>query len=319
MKAKGLIINLFLLLVSLSLLTVFLEIIFRLPVVKQKTGGNVPALFKWWTPVLSNELNSLGFRDQEHQLQKPDDVIRIIILGDSIVYGQMVEFDQIFPEILEAKLNQELNQKVEIINMGLMGWNTAMQLESLIENGLIYKPDLVIIAFYLNDTQVKRTPRPEEDFKSDRSILPIKKLDQWMDKTFYFYSFIKFRYNRLLENWSLKTSYHDWQKSFYDPNLRGFKQFKLSLEKIQNLSQTNQAETLFVSLNWQPGWDKETKMALAEAEQLSMSTLNMFSSFSKFSLSDIQVSPSDWHPNDKAHQIYASIIKDYIIDNNLID
>lgn len=318
MKSKNITTNLLISLVSLTLFFVALETVFRLPFIQQKTGGNGPALHRWWDNALTLELNSLGFRDQEHQLNKPADTKRILILGDSIVYGQMVELDQIFPEVLEANLNRKNNPKIEVINMGLMGWNTALQLESFVKNGLQFKPDLVIIAFYLNDPQVKRLPRPEEDFHPDRPIIPLISLDQYLDKKSYFYSFAKFRYNRLLEKLGLKTDYYTWQKSFFNPNLRGWKQFAISLEKINTISQANQIDTLFLSLNWQPGWEKETNMALTEAKKLSIPILDMYPYFSQYSYTDLQVSPSDWHPNQQAHQIYADVLTKYLLQHSLI-
>ncbi len=318
MNSKKLLVNLLVSLIGLFVLFLCLELVFRLPLVKQKTGGNVPALHQWWNPVLKTELNSLGFRDQEHQPEKPDQTKRIIILGDSIVYGQMVALESIFPELLEDQLNQKSDTKVEVINMGLCGWNTVMQLESLVENGLKFQPDLVILTFVLNDPQIKQFPRPEEQFDQEKMIIPITFLDTYLDRHSYFYSFVKFRYNRLLENFNLKADYFTTTRTFYQTETRGYQQFIKALEKINQISQQNNTKFLFVNLNWRPGWDKETKMVLDETQKLSMPVLDMHPYFANYSLSDLQVSPSDWHPNQKAHQIYSQVIGDFILKNHFL-
>jgi lysophospholipase L1-like esterase len=276
----------------------------------------VPELYRWRTPVVENEFNSLGFRDKEHQTVKPANTRRIIILGDSIVYGQMVDFEQIFPQVLEKILNEQLTAvNYEVISIARAGWNTQIQLEALMEKGIALDPDLIIVAFVLNDTQIKRNPLPEEDFDQERAIIPFKKVDKYLDRESFLYSFIKFRYNRLLEKVGIKTDYFSHQRTFYNPDFRGWKQFVNALEQINSISRENEAENLFISLNWRPIWEKEAAMALSQAQKLSMPAIDMYPFFKHQSPDNWQVSPSDWHPNAKAHAIYAQAIADYIVAN----
>ena len=51
------------------------------------------------------EINSRGYRDDEHTLQKPSDVFRIAILGDSFTEARQVEFEETYWKQLEAILN----------------------------------------------------------------------------------------------------------------------------------------------------------------------------------------------------------------------
>ena len=44
-----------------------------------------------------NEINSLGFRDREHSLQKPEGVFRVLVLGDSVTEGFGVDFGTCTP------------------------------------------------------------------------------------------------------------------------------------------------------------------------------------------------------------------------------
>jgi len=317
MKTKERTINLLIAIGSLLFLTAILEIIFRFPAIQQQTGGNWPKLKTWMDYVWYNERNSWGFRDREHAYQKPKDTYRILILGDSIAYGQMVEFQDIFPVRLEQKLNETSGQTVEVINMGLMGWNTVEQLQALIVYGLRFQPDLVVIAFYLNDPQVKDNPRFEEIADSERKLLPLTGLDQWLNEKSYFYSFVRWRYNRLLEKLGSKTDYRVWQKSLYNQESRGWQDFEFALNQIVDSSRQAGAEIILVNLNLEDDWEEESVQVKSLADSLNLPSLTMRQYFSKLNYSGLVVSPSDWHPNAQAHQIYARILTDYIADKVL--
>ncbi|MBI1880565.1 MAG: hypothetical protein HYR94_20500, partial [Chloroflexi bacterium] len=49
--------------------------------------------------------NSQGMHDQEHTIDKPDGVFRILMLGDSFVEAQQVEENQTNHHVLEETLN----------------------------------------------------------------------------------------------------------------------------------------------------------------------------------------------------------------------
>src|SRR3984893_15699692 len=63
-------------------------------------------------------INSDGLRDREHTRTKPDDTVRIAVLGDSFAEAMHVPMEQTFWFLLERKL-QECNafpgKKVEVI------------------------------------------------------------------------------------------------------------------------------------------------------------------------------------------------------------
>ncbi len=95
--------------------------------------------------------NSLGFRDREHPVEKVSDSKRIIVLGDSIAAGLWVKNDEdVFPAVLEKELLKK-GLPAEVMNFGVLGYNTQQEVETLKEKGLRYKPDLVVLAYCLND------------------------------------------------------------------------------------------------------------------------------------------------------------------------
>jgi len=98
--------------------------------------------------------NSLGFNDKEWSVDKGPDAFRIAVLGDSFTAGIQVSFENIFTRRLEHKLNDlKSNKKFEVLNFGMTEMGTAQEYEALRHYALNYHPDLVILAFFMNDVQ----------------------------------------------------------------------------------------------------------------------------------------------------------------------
>jgi lysophospholipase L1-like esterase len=99
----------------------------------------------------ANETNALGYRDYDHSLQNNAGTLRIIVLGDSVAGGWGIkEYTRTFPSILEAELRSR-GMKSEVLNFSVTGYNTQQEIETLKEKGLTYKPDVVVLAYCLND------------------------------------------------------------------------------------------------------------------------------------------------------------------------
>jgi lysophospholipase L1-like esterase len=96
--------------------------------------------------------NSFGMRDDEFPFEKPENSLRILVLGDSFTFGLGVEQSAIYPKQLEQILNrQESEFSVSVLNGGVGGYNTEQELKWLKEKGLAFDPDIVIVGFVLND------------------------------------------------------------------------------------------------------------------------------------------------------------------------
>ena len=100
------------------------------------------------------EINSDGLRDDEHQVVKPLETIRIAILGDSYTEALQVNLDETFWKIMQRKLREcgaFGGKNIEIINFGVSGYGTAQELITLREQVWKYSPDLVILAVTTNN------------------------------------------------------------------------------------------------------------------------------------------------------------------------
>ncbi len=95
--------------------------------------------------------NNMGYRDYDHRLIKEPGSKRVAVIGDSITAGLWINEDKnIFTTIMENSLNK-MGHKTDVMNFGVSGYNTRQEVETLKVRGLQYKPDLVVVAYCLND------------------------------------------------------------------------------------------------------------------------------------------------------------------------
>lgn len=95
-------------------------------------------------------INSAGFRDAEHSMEKRPDTFRILVLGDSMVSGtagQPVRDQQLFTSLLQ----RELGDKSEIVQAAVPGWGTDQEFLYFLQEGYKYQPDLVLLAFFIGN------------------------------------------------------------------------------------------------------------------------------------------------------------------------
>jgi lysophospholipase L1-like esterase len=97
--------------------------------------------------------NRMGLReDRDYEPGKPTNTIRIVGIGDSGMFGWDVEQGEEYLAVLESNLNARADGRVyEVINLGVPGYNTQLEVESLRMKGLQYRPDIVIVGWCDND------------------------------------------------------------------------------------------------------------------------------------------------------------------------
>ncbi len=94
--------------------------------------------------------NSHGQRDVERTLARRHGVRRILLLGDSIVAGHGIRHvDHTISRQLERKLGGQ--EVIEVLNFGVGGYCTRSEVELLRTRGLRFKPDAVILVFFMDD------------------------------------------------------------------------------------------------------------------------------------------------------------------------
>jgi lysophospholipase L1-like esterase len=93
------------------------------------------------------QTNSKGLRDKEYSYAKPASTYRIVVLGDSFVFGSGgVESQELFTEGMEARI-----PNTEVINMGVPAFSLDQEYLFFKSEGVKYHPDLVILCLFVND------------------------------------------------------------------------------------------------------------------------------------------------------------------------
>jgi len=88
------------------------------------------------------QYNSYGFRDDEFDAT---DAKKIMMLGDSFIFGNGVNQNERVSEVLENLTDYE------VWNMGVSGYGTDQQYLSLKRHGAQFEPDIVMMGFFTND------------------------------------------------------------------------------------------------------------------------------------------------------------------------
>ena len=90
--------------------------------------------------------NTHGYRGPDRAYEKPQGMRRVVVLGDSFTDGSEVGDEELFTWKLEQALSN-----VEVINLGVYGYQTAQEFVTLEQRGLRYSPDAVVLMVVPND------------------------------------------------------------------------------------------------------------------------------------------------------------------------
>lgn len=108
----------------------------------QTTTYRYPENSQELIPLVSN---SDGFRTAR-EFDEHDGRVRILVVGDSFVFGQGVRAEERFTEQIEAV---ESGWRVD--NMGMTGWGLDLMVRAIERYGRKADPDIVVLAVYTDD------------------------------------------------------------------------------------------------------------------------------------------------------------------------
>jgi lysophospholipase L1-like esterase len=144
-------------------------------------------------------IDSRGLRGPDRPLLKEDGVRRLLLLGDSVAFGQgMAETEYIAP-LLEEVLQS--GGDWEVWNVSFPGWNTAQEAAALEIFAEQIQPDRVLVLWVLNDaasleTQIFVDQGPLNAHYIDERFRPLS----WPSKEFQ---------TRAWRRWALARLFYD--------------------------------------------------------------------------------------------------------------
>lgn len=261
------------------------------------------------------EINSMGLRDREYTAKKTKGVFRILVLGDSVAFGDGIRIEDTFPKQLERMLNAS-DRFAEVLNGGVRGYNTVSELAMLKETGFYYSPDLVIVAYVLNDAE----PMARQKGLIAHKAGPLYKLKEFIKNNFYLYSFFR----RILELARRHSGPKNFLESYEDqflPTHEGWLESYKALAEIKRSCDEKNAALLLVVIprldnldsEIHPAWFKIQRQVVQAGVSLGIETLDLLPAFQKEDVRLIRLTARDiFHPNPNGHRIIAKEIEAWL-------
>ena len=244
------------------------------------------------------QINSDGLRDKEYPVAR-NAARRIIFLGDSLTFGWGVEEKDTFQVRLEEDLSK--NTPTEIINFGTGNYNTEQEVNLFLEKGLKYKPDQVVVFYFINDAE--ETPKP-----SRLSFLEHSE----------FISFYWSKVRASLNNLSHTKDYGRYYSNLYLEDSKGWinaqKAFLL-LKKVCRENNIKLQVVLLPELHVLRDYPFKKEYAAVSdfLEEQRIEHLDLTPSFGEeANPSRLWVARDDAHPNALAHRLIAEYTLNFI-------
>lgn len=98
--------------------------------------------------------NSAGMRDDREHSEARDDRARIAILGDSIVWSELVSLEDSLPRQVE----RALGAGHEVLAFGVTGYDTAQEARWYERAVRRFAPDAVVLVYCMNDLMIMSGP-----------------------------------------------------------------------------------------------------------------------------------------------------------------
>lgn len=251
------------------------------------------------------KINNLGFRGPDISIQRPEGIIRIAVIGDSIIFGQGVPDQETLPALLQSLLAENCKGSWQVVNAGVRGYNTSQDAAFFRERVLSLSPDGVILGITeINDPEI-------EPFRYQPVRLENEMQGFWW----------KFAPTRMFMIWRAQEDYLEASRnhirSLYDPSGRPWNNFIAALEDIKQ--QCSKSGAWLVAVTF-PLLENENTFASERARlheklsELEIDFIDPKPALEKYSWRDLALSPKDLHPNALCQGIYAKLVFEKLRD-----
>lgn len=244
-------------------------------------------------------INSNGLRDDEYPVDKGDKR-RIIFLGDSLTLGWGVRQEETFESLIEAELGRR-GLAAESLNFGIGNYNTEQEVYLFLEKGLQYRPDQVVVFYFINDAEPTPVRSPWAFLGHSRMI-----------------TFIWSRAKAVLSRVRPSGSFREYYAQLYRDGAPGWEAMKAAFRKLKDICSAEGIALRVVLLPelHNPAdypFTKEHQKVTGFLNELDIPNLDLAPHFaSEPDPLKLWVALDDAHPNATAHRMIAEHAVDFI-------
>ncbi len=110
------------------------------------------------------EINRFGMRDRDYEIDKPNQVLRVAVLGDSYTAAFHVPIEKSFLRVAEKRLQTCLSaaekfDDIQFMNFGVNGYGTAQELLMFRHRVSQFDPDIVLLALLTGNDLADNHPK----------------------------------------------------------------------------------------------------------------------------------------------------------------
>jgi lysophospholipase L1-like esterase len=244
------------------------------------------------------QINSTGLRDREFDMTgKSKGVVRTLMLGDSLTFGWGVRVEDTPSKLLESLLNaQHTSPQNEVINTGVGNYNTAMEVAYFFDRGMKFKPDVVVLNYFINDAE----PQPHRH----QAVL-----------TEYSYAYVMFSsaIDKISREFFGKADWKTYYKNLYGSGEPGWNAAQAAIQRLAVYCRENHIKLLVVNypelhqLRNYP-FPEVTEAVAATVKRNDVDFLDLLPTIVDLDPASLWVSPTDAHPNRIANVRFAQAI-----------
>lgn len=251
-----------------------------------------------------------GFRCWYRDARKPENTIRIAVLGDSFVWGEGLGEEQRWTRRLEGCLNSRTSKNHQVLSWGRRGWATKQQLHFLRGTYQGWNIDRFILTFVRNDPDLGTLAQKPP-------ALPIN------------LAMFSFVYPRATELFRQKVHNYFSSSSQYAESMEAqlyteanLAQWKTVLEEYEIVLRESAIPARWVLLPDPYGEDLSAKFSTAETimKSLGLSTLNLLPAMEQLASQRgkeaLVASEADGHPGPLLAELFAQEICDSMVNDS---